>query len=273
MDDRELPFSEHLEELRQRLKKSIYAVLIAFAFTYIFREEIFGILQMPMQGAIALFKKQHPGAALEAAMHFKDPIEPFFTYIKIAIYSAIFLAVPFILYQAWKFIAPGLYAHERKATAPFIVSSTVMFVLGALFCHRIALPFGYYALLSYAGQDLVPMLMMREYVGITLLLLLCFGLVFEMPVLLIFLCRIGLLTPEKLARYRRWAIVIIFVCAAILTPPDVFSQVLMAIPMYLLYEVSIIGARLLGKPIPRESEAAAAAPGTAAEPEEGAPAG
>ncbi|MBM4318608.1 MAG: twin-arginine translocase subunit TatC [Deltaproteobacteria bacterium] len=252
MDDRELPFTEHLEELRQRLKRSIIAVLVAFAFTYCLREEIFELLQMPMHGALAYYKQYNPGSSFDTVMHFKNPIEPFFTYLKLAIYAAVFLSIPYIFYQIWKFIAPGLYRHEKKATAPFIVSSTIMFVLGALFCHQIALPFGYYALLSYAGQNVVPMLMMQEYVSVTLMLLLGFGIVFEMPVLLIFLCRIGLLTPQQLARFRKYALILLFIVAAILTPPDVFSQVLLAIPMYVLYELSILGARILGKPIPRE---------------------
>ncbi|MDY0061750.1 MAG: twin-arginine translocase subunit TatC [Myxococcota bacterium] len=256
MDDRELPFTEHLEELRQRLKRSLIVVFGLFLGTFLLREQIFSLVQQPMVRAVELFLRYHPGSKFAAGLHFKDPIEPFFTYMKVSFFAALFLAVPFLLYQIWKFVAPGLYKHEKVATFPFLVASTVMFALGATFCHQLALPFGYYALLTYAGNDLVPMMMMTEYTSTTLTLLLAFGVIFETPVVLIFLCRLGVLTPEQLRRARRYAAVIIAIVAAFLTPPDVVSQILLGIPLYLLYEVSIIGARFLGKPVPREPPAA-----------------
>jgi sec-independent protein translocase protein TatC len=258
MDDRELPITEHLEELRQRLKRAVLSVVAMLAVTIYFQVEIFRLLQMPMNRALALHKAANPTSTFEVSMHFKDPVEPFFTYMKVAIYSAIFLSVPFILYQAWKFIAPGLYRHERRATAPFMISATLMFALGSVFCHQVALPFGYFALLSYAGDGVTPMIMMQEYTSTTLMLLLAFGLVFETPVVIIFLCRLGIITPQLLSKYRRHAIVVIAVVAAILTPPDAISMTIMGVPLYLLFELGILGARWLGKPEPREEPRSAA---------------
>ncbi len=246
--DRELPFTEHIEELRQRLRRSLVSILLAFLVTVGFRERIFQVLEQPMARAIGLLHRYHPDSpVIQATMHFKDPIEPFFTYLKVALVAGLFLAIPYILYQVWKFVAPGLYQHERRATLPFVVSSTVMFLAGAAFCHQIVLPMGYYALLSYAGPGVSPMFMMKEYASITIKLLLAFGLIFETPVFIVFLSRIGIIGPATLRRNRRWALVVIFTVAALLTPPDVVTQLMLGVPLYLLFELSIVAAALLGR--------------------------
>ncbi len=256
MDDRELPFSEHIEELRRRLRRSVVAVLVAFVATMALREPLFDLLEWPMQRALELLHRYQPDHPVrELAMHFKDPIEPFFTYVKVALFAALFVAIPYVLYHVWQFISPGLYRHERKATLPFVLASTIMFVVGAAFCHQLVLPFGYYALLSYAGDELMPMMMMREYAGITIKLLLAFGLVFETPVFIIFLCRLGVITPAQLAKYRKHALVVIALLAAVLTPPDIVTQLLLGGPLYVLYELSIVGAKIFGKPVQREEDA------------------
>lgn len=265
MEDREIPFTEHLEELRRRLRRSVVAVLLAFVATMSLRESLFTLLEWPMQRAVELLRTYQPDHPVrDLSMHFKDPIEPFFTYVKVALFAALFLVVPYILHEVWQFVSPGLYRHERRATVPFVVASTLMFIAGAAFCHQLVLPFGYYALLTYAGDDLIPVLMMKEYAAITIKLLLAFGVVFETPVFIIFLCRLGVVTPDQLAKYRKQALVIVAVLAAVLTPPDVVTQLLLGVPLYVLYEVSILGARLFGKPVPREDDVAASEDGAAA---------
>ena len=249
MDDRELPFSEHLTELRSRLLVCVGTVLAFTVGTYAFKQRLFDLLTRPMQAAFKIAHQINPEVPERAfKMAFKDPIEPFFTYLKVAVLAAVFLSVPVLLYQAWMFIAPGLYRHERKATAPFIVVSTAMFIGGAAFCYATVLPYGYGYLLTYAGEVYVPTLMMREYLSLTAKLLIAFGLVFEVPVFIIFLARLGMVTPDGLVRYRKYAWVLVFVVAAVMTPPDVITQLFLAAPLVLLYEVSIYGARLFGRP-------------------------
>jgi sec-independent protein translocase protein TatC len=248
IDDRELPFSEHLTELRTRLIRAIVAILCLFVVTFAFKERLFALLRAPMDKAFGLarlmdadFPERLP------TMHVKDPVEAFFTYLKVAFLAAIFLAVPIILYQGWKFVAPGLYEQERKATFPFIFVSTLMFAAGAAFCYLAVLPYGYGYLLTYTGADIIPTIMMREYLTLTAKLLLAFGLVFELPVVLVFLARIGLVTPAALIGFRKYAMVLTFVLAAMLTPPDIITQIALAVPLITLYEISIWGAKVFGK--------------------------
>ena len=167
------------------------------------------------------------------------------TNISIAFFSAIVLTIPFILYQVWKFVAPGLLEKEKKAMIPFVFFSTVMFLVGGCFAYFIILPFGMKFLLAYGSSDIKPMISLGNYISFTTKLILAFGVVFELPLIMVFLTKLGMITPAFLSRNRKYAVLIVFIVAAILTPPDVFTQVLMAIPLLILYEVSIMLSKIV----------------------------
>lgn len=246
-----MPFTEHLAELRSRLIRSVIAVVVLFSGTFAIKRPLFRFLSRPLEQAFTIAQQMDPDLPDFAfKMAYKDPLEPFFTQLKVAVAAAFFLAVPYLTYQAWRFVAPGLYQHERRATVPFVLSATLMFAGGAAFGYLLVLPYGYGYLLTYGGEDFEPMIMMAEYLKLTARLLIAFGLVFELPVVVVFLARIGVVSPATLVRYRRHAIVVFFVLAAILTPPDVVTQVLLALPLVLLYELSILGAKVFGRPRP-----------------------
>jgi len=233
-----MPLTAHLEELRKRLVRSLIAVGIAFLACFFFKEELFGIVARPLIGVLP------PGSHLI----YTGLPEAFFTYIKVSFYAGLFVASPVVLYQVWKFISPGLYPGERKFVAPFVATSTLLFVGGVSFGYFLVLPSAYKFFLDFSTDFLKPMLSMREYLTLTLKLLLAFGIIFEIPVFLFFMTKIGLVTPRKLARMRRYAIVVCFIVAAVITPtPDAFTQCMMAIPMIVLYEVGILVSRLAAR--------------------------
>jgi len=230
-----MPLTSHLEELRKRLVRILIAVGIAFLGCFAFKEDLFRIVAQPLISVLP------PGTH----MVYTGLPEAFFTYIKVSFYAAIFLASPVVLYHIWKFISPGLFPKEKKFVAPFVITSTLLFVGGACFGYFLVLPSAYKFFLEFTTDFLKPMLSMREYLSLTLKLLLAFGIIFEIPVFLFFMTKIGLVTPRKLARMRRYAIVVCFIVAAIITPtPDAFTQCMMAIPMIVLYEVGILVSRL-----------------------------
>jgi sec-independent protein translocase protein TatC len=233
-----MPLTSHLEELRKRLVRSLIAVGIAFLGCFAFKEEIFRIVAQPLISVLP------PGTH----MVYTGLPEAFFTYIKVSLYAGLFVASPVLLYQVWKFISPGLFPKEKKFVAPFVITSTMLFVGGVCFGYFLVLPSAYKFFLEFTTDFLKPMLSMREYLTLTLKLLLAFGIIFEIPVFLFFMTKIGLVTPRKLARMRRYAIVVCFIVAAIITPtPDAFTQCMMAIPMVILYEVGIIVSRLASR--------------------------
>ena len=233
-----MPLTSHLEELRKRLVRILIAVGIAFLGCFAFKEEIFRIVAQPLISVLP------PGSH----MVYTGLPEAFFTYIKVSLYAGIFVASPVVLYQVWKFISPGLFPKEKKFVAPFVITSTMLFVGGVCFGYFLVLPSAYKFFLEFTTDFLKPMLSMREYLTLTLKLLLAFGIIFEIPVFLFFMTKIGLVTPRKLARMRRYAIVACFIVAAIITPtPDAFTQCMMAIPMIILYEVGIIVSRLASR--------------------------
>jgi len=252
VDERELPFTEHLEELRDRLIRSFIAVIVLMVGTFTFKTELFGLLSEPLRAAFDIARQIDPSfpAEFEFKLSYKDPIEPFFTQLKVALLAAIFLAVPVITYQVWNFVAPGLYEHEKRSTFPFMFLAILMFAVGAYFCYVAVLPYGYGYLLTYGGADYEPAIMMQEYLKLTARLLIAFGLVFELPVFIVFLARVGIVSADTLRGFRKHAIVGTFVIAAILTPPDIITQVFLALPLVLLYEVSILGASIFGKKRP-----------------------
>ncbi len=236
-DDEKIPLTEHLEELRSRLIKSFMAVAVFFAISYAFKEKIFDILVRPLM------------VVMEAGdtLIFTGLPEAFFTYLKVSFLSGIMFASPVIIYQFWKFVAPGLYENEKKLFYPIIFMSTLCFVGGALFGYYVVFPFGFKFFLGFATESIKPFPSMKEYVSFASKLLLAFGLVFELPLVITFLARIGLVSVEFLKTNRKYALLIFFIFAAILTPPDVVTQVLMALPLMILYEISIIGAKIFGK--------------------------
>jgi sec-independent protein translocase protein TatC len=231
------PFTAHLEELRSRMIKCFIAVGVGFLLSYVFKEQIFHILTMPLVGVMK------PG---EFLIYTNLP-EAFFTFLKAAFISGLMLASPVILYQFWMFVAPGLYDKERRMVLPVLFLSTFFFVGGALFGYFIVFPIGFEFFLSFASETIRPMPSMKEYLGFASKLLLAFGLVFELPLVITFMARLGIVSVAQLKKNRKYAILLFFVVSALLTPPDVITQIFMAFPMMLLYEISIIGARLFGR--------------------------
>jgi sec-independent protein translocase protein TatC len=221
--------------LRKRLVRSMIAVGVAFLGCFAFKEELFRIVAQPLISVL-------PQGSY---MVYTGLPEAFFTYIKVSFYAGLFVSSPIVLYHIWKFISPGLFPKEKKFVAPFVITSTLLFVGGVCFGYFLVLPSAYKFFLEFTTDFLKPMLSMQEYLSLTLKLLLSFGIIFEIPVFLFFMTKIGLVTPRKLARMRRYAIVVCFIVAAIITPtPDAFTQCMMAIPMIILYEVGIIVSKL-----------------------------
>ncbi len=242
MNLEEKSFIEHLEELRQRLIKCLIVVGIAFGICYFFSKEILDFLMVPL-------KRSVPEGATAI---FLNPAEAFVTYIKLSFYSALFFSSPYILYQVWLFIAPGLYAHEKRMVLPFMIVATFLFVLGVAFAYFVVFPFGLKFLFSFSTEFIRPAPRLKDYLSFTATLLIAFGVVFELPVFVYFLTKMGVIDEKTLSKNRRYAILIIFIVAAILTPPDVFTQLLMAAPLLALYEISIWVAKA-AKAKPRKS--------------------
>src|SRR4030043_376567 len=247
MDEKKAPLTSHLQELRKRLILSFIAVGLGFALCYALSDSLFSILAAP------LLKVMPEGSSLI----FTSVAEAFFTYMKVAFIAGLILASPFVLYQIWAFVAPGLYRHEKKYVVPFISLGSFFLALGILFGYFVAIPVGFKFLLGYATDFIKPMPSMKEYLSFSIKFLLAFGLVFEFPVVLVLLARIGVIDAKTLARQRKYAILLIFIFAAVMTPPDIISQVLMALPLMGLYELSILLSKIFGKkptPVPSEGD-------------------
>ncbi len=234
MDESKAPLIEHLIELRQRLVWSVVALAIAFAASFYFADEIFGLLVVPLTDAFP------PG---EGKLVYTKLYEAFFVEIKVAMFAAFFIAFPIISNQLWAFVAPGLYANEKKAFLPFLFATPVLFTAGAALAYYIVMPTAFRFFLGFEGevggmtQEALPA--MGDYLDLVMRFILAFGVCFQLPVLLLLLNRAGLVTREQLKGLRRYMVVAAFVLAAILTPPDVVSQFLLGLPLILLYEVSL----------------------------------
>ena len=228
-DDEPMSILGHLNELRRRLFRIVIIVILGFVAFYGVSEPLYGFLSAPLQACMPEGSK----------LIYTSPQGAFFTYMKVALVASLFGTSPFSFYQLWAFIAPGLYREEKKAILPLAFCSSIFFLAGAAFCFFLVFPIAFQFFMGFATDTIVPMISVEEYLSFALKLLLAFGLVFEMPLFAYFLSRFGLLTPDFMRRTRRYAILVIFIVAAILTPPDVFSQCLMALPMLVLYEVSI----------------------------------
>lgn len=238
---KEMTLMDHLSELRMRLTRSAVAALVGFLICYAFSKQLFGIMMQP------LLEVMPP----ESTLIFTSLPEAFFTYVKTAFVAGLFLVSPYIFYQIWQFIAPGLYESERKYMIPIAAISALFFICGALFGYFIVFPFGFDFFMGYADEMIRPLPSLREYFSFSLKLLLAFGVIFELPLFIFFLARLGLVTPASLRKKRKYAILMSFVVAAILTPPDGITQILMSGPLIILYEISIYVAHFFGKKKPK----------------------
>jgi sec-independent protein translocase protein TatC len=243
--DKEQSFLSHLIELRSRLLRAVVAVLLILVALIPLANKLYAWLAKPLIDHLPV------GGAMIAT----DVASPFFAPLKLAFFVALFLAMPFILYQIWAFVSPGLYRHERKLAMPLLASSVVLFYTGCAFAYYLVLPAIFTFMTSVAPEGVAVMPDISRFLDFVLVLFLAFGFCFEVPVALVILVAIGVATPEQLVRSRPYTIVGAFVIAAILTPPDVISQLLLAIPMCLLYEVGIFASRLLAKRVTREGDA------------------
>ncbi len=235
--DEGMTFTEHLEELRYRLFRIIIAAFVGFLACYVFKEKLFDILMQPLVKVL-------PEAS---TMIFTGLPEAFFTYLKVSLVAGIFLASPYIFYQIWKFVSPGMYASERKFIIPIAFISALFFVVGALFGYFVVFPIGFQFFMGFANEMIQPMPSLREYFSFAVKLLFAFGIAFELPLFIFFLARLGIVSSMGLRKQRKYAVLIIFLAAAFLTPPDIISQVLMSGPLILLYEVSIWVAYIWGR--------------------------
>jgi sec-independent protein translocase protein TatC len=249
MTDATMPLTEHLRELRTRLIRALLAVGVGFAVCYGYADVLFALLARPLVGL------ESDGVAVNLIG--TGVAEAFFTKIKVAAIGGVFLASPVILYQIWAFVVPGLYDSEKRYARPFVFFGTFFFFAGALFCYELVMPLGYrFFLEQYVSIGVAPEIRISEYLSFTSRMLLAFGTTFEMPVVTFFLARIGLVTHRTLIDYGRYAVVGIFVAAALLTPSvDVASQFLMAGPLLVLYVVSIGVAFVFARPAPGAAEA------------------
>lgn len=225
----EMGLIDHLNDLRKRLTRSALAVFVGFLCCYAFAEDIFNFLLVPLK----------PYLPEGSGLIFTNPPEAFFTYMLAAAVAGLFLMSPVVFYQLWQFIAPGLYTHERKWIIPIALCSAIFFVTGASFAYFVVFPYAFQFFMSYATDLIHAQLKMEEYFSFTLKLLVAFGICFELPLFVFFLARLGMVSAKGLRKFRQYAILIIFIAAAILTPPDVISQLAMAGPLLLLYELSI----------------------------------
>jgi len=235
--DEKSPLLSRLGEIRKRLVRSAIAVGIGFAVTYAFSEKLFEILAYPLKA------NMRPGDRLV----YTGLPEMFFVYIKTALVAGLLLAAPYVFYQIYLLVAPGFYQKEKKTFIPFILCSTVLFVGGSLFGYFVVFPYGFKFFLGFSNEYLRALPSVKQYFSLAVKLLFAFGFVFELPVAAFFLSRMGVVTADFLKQKRRYAILLIFIIAAVLTPPDVISQFMLALPFMVLYEFSILVAKVAGK--------------------------
>jgi sec-independent protein translocase protein TatC len=242
--DKPMPLLEHLVELRRRLLWSAIAFVAAFAVCYYFSRQIYNFLTLPLVHAM-LARGDQPH------LIYTQLYEAFFTYVKVGFFGASFVAFPVIASQVWMFVAPGLYRSERRAFAPFLVATPVLFVAGAALAYSFVFPFAWKFFLGFetAGGPGVAQIQLQpkvsEYLSLVMKLIMAFGIAFQLPVLLTLCAKVGLISSRGLKKYRRYAYVGCFVIAAVLTPPDIITQTGLAVPLIALYEISIFSARLV----------------------------
>ena len=254
-ETRMMSFFEHLGDFRKKITISLIALCVTFVFTFNYSEYIMKFIMFPLRYTLEFSVRKmyvyfvYHDKLQNTKLIFLSPAEGFWMNMKISLVAAFILALPVVFQQLWSFISPGLHGKEKKYVIPFVFIATVLFLTGAAFCFFIVLPFALDFLLTYKiGNFMMPMLSVGHYVDFCLKFVLAFGAVFELPVLIVFLTRLGLVTPKTLAKHRKYAIVAAFIIAAVLTPtPDAFNQTLMALPMIVLYEVGILASRIFVK--------------------------
>lgn len=227
----------HLVELRDRLLRAVIAIFVCFIPCAIFSDDLFTLIAMP------LMEKMPAGTSMIAT----SVVSPFMAPLKLSLFVALFAAMPYVLYQAWAFVAPGLYKHEKSFAVPLVVSSIILFYAGAAFAHFVVFPVMFAFLTTTAPTGVQIMTDMANYLDFVLLLYFAFGVAFEIPIATVLLALTGLMKVDTMAKNRGYVLLGIFVIAAFLTPPDAISQTAMALPMYLLYEAGIVMSRLLLK--------------------------
>jgi sec-independent protein translocase protein TatC len=253
LDDRQMPLLDHLIELRNRLIYSVAAIMVGFVVCYFFSEHIYAFLVRPLAN---VYQGQ-----TGRRMIYTGLTEAFLTYVKVAFWAGTFLTFPFVASQLWMFIAPGLYRKEKQAFLPFLIATPVLFFLGAAMAYYVVFPLAWKFFVSFetpGGPGMLPIQLearVAEYLSLVMKLLFAFGLAFQLPVALTLMGRVGLISAEQLSKNRRFAIVGVFAGAAVITPPDIISQITLAIPILILYEISIIAVRMVER---RRAEAEAA---------------
>jgi sec-independent protein translocase protein TatC len=251
VDNAKMPFLSHLAELRKRLIWCVAAIGVSLLVSFFYTRQLMAFLQRPLRAELA-FQRHYPFLinkvkAAPPEIIFTAPAEAFWAHLKVALMVGIVVALPIVLFQVWRFVEPGLLPKEKKFALPFIVLSTFSFAAGMGFCFALVLPYAFTFLLEF-DKSLKPMLKVGEYIDFTVKFLLAFGVIFELPLAMTIAARLGLVTPQFLAKNRKYAFFLCFVAGAVLTPtPDIFNQSLMALPMYLLYEVGIVAARVMAR--------------------------
>ncbi len=238
--DKEQPLLEHLVELRTRMLKGLAAVVLILACLLPFAHQLYAAVAAPLMAALP------EGATMIAT----EVASPFFAPIKLSVFLAIFLAMPVLLYQAWAFVAPALFRHERQLAMPLLISSGVLFYAGCAFAYFVVMPIAFHFLTAMTPVGVLMMTDINAYLDFVLVMFLAFGLCFEIPVAVVILSTLGWVSPEQLATNRGYVLVGAFFLGAVLTPPDPGSQLLLALPMWLLFEVGLLAARWLRKRSP-----------------------
>ncbi|MEW5791438.1 MAG: twin-arginine translocase subunit TatC [Pseudomonadota bacterium] len=241
-------FIGHLLELRSRLVKSVLALLAGFAVAYPFSRQIYAFLAAPLTAVLPPDSK----------LIFTSLPEVFLTYVKLSMLAGFFFALPVILYQFWAFVAPGLYQHERRLFFPMLFASVALFFGGAAFAYYLVFPAAFHFFISFAGGDITAMPAVRDYLSLAITFMLAFGAAFQIPVLTVVLAKIGVVSVATLKRSRRYVLLGCFIVAAVVTPPDVLSQFMLAVPMYLLFELGLVFVGMTNRSA--ETAAGAAAP-------------
>jgi len=243
----------HLVELRKRLGLSVLSIFVAFVIAFIFHEPLLEWITAPLNEALVQVSQISQKAA-DGMVTTHQVGGAFFVAIKVSFFAGLLGAMPFILYQIWLFIAPGLYNNEKRMVIPFVLGGSIMFFVGVMFAYYVVTPFGFQFLITFGSFLYTPLINIEDYVGFFTKIMMGFGIAFELPVFAYFLALLGLVTDKILKDFFKYAVLIIFVLAALLTPPDVLTQLLMAIPLVGLYGVSILIVRLVNPHIEDEEE-------------------
>lgn len=243
----------HLVELRKRLGLSVLSIFIAFIVAFAFHEIVLQWITAPLNEALEQVAKISKKAS-EGMVTTHQVGGTFFVAIKVSFFAGLLGALPFILYQIWLFIAPGLYNNEKKMVIPFVVGGSVMFFVGVMFAYYVVTPFGFQFLLTFGSFLYTPLINIEDYVGFFTKIMMGFGIAFELPVFAYFLALLGVVTDKTLKDFFKYAVLIIFVVAALLTPPDILTQLLMAGPLIILYGVSILIVKVVNPYIEEDDE-------------------